>query len=122
LTTVSGNTVSGSQSPRFTPEAAAVGLSALAERIKAVNHDPDVQFHIAKALAFGDFLSDRARVQAPDVGIQLVPREPEGDQAKLTMGQAAGSRFLKQLRGGTSILSIRPYEEWMSSRTHRSLV
>jgi len=34
----------------------------------------------------------------------------------------ARERFLKQLRGRTSILSIRPYEEWMGSRTHRSLV
>jgi hypothetical protein len=122
LTTVSGNTVSGSKSPRFTPEAVAEGLSALAERIKAVNHDQNAPFRIAKAVAFGDFLSDRARVQAPDVGIQLTPREPEGDQPNFTTGQAARSRFLKQLRGRTSILSIRPYEEWMSSRSHRSLI
>jgi hypothetical protein len=122
LTTVSGNSVSGSKSPRFTSEAVAAGLSALAERINAVNHDPDAPFRVTKAVAFGDFLSDRARVQAPDVGIQLTPQESESDRPNFTTGQAARSRFLKQLRGRTSILSIWPYEEWMSSRSHRSLV
>jgi hypothetical protein len=122
LTTTSGNAVSGSKPPRFTPEAVAAGLSALTERIRAINQDPKAEFRITTAIAFGDFLSDRARVQAPDVGIQLGTREPKTDEASSTMGQAARRQFLRQLRGRTSILSVRPYEKWMSSRTHRSLV
>ena len=74
LTTDSGTAVSGSKPPRFTREAVAPALSALGERIRAVNHDPNAPFHIRNAVAFGDFLSGRARVQAPDVGIHLVSR------------------------------------------------
>jgi hypothetical protein len=123
LTTHSGATVSGSKPPRFTPETVAGGLSALAERIKAVNQDPKARFRITKAVGFGDFLSDRARVQAPDVGIQLIPaREHEGDQRDSATGQVTRSQFLRQLRGRTPVIAIRPYEEWMGSRTHRSLV
>ena len=70
LTTDSGTAVSGSKPPRLVAPA----LSALGERIRAVNHDPNAPFHIRNAVAFGDFLSGRARVQAPDVGIHLVSR------------------------------------------------
>ena len=122
LTTGSGNAVSGSKRPRFTPEAVTAGLSALAERINVVNQDRKARFRITRAVALGDFLSNRARVQAPDVGIQLIRREHEGDQRDSATGQVARSQFLKQLRGRTAVIAIRPYEEWMSSRTHRSLV
>ena len=70
--------------------------------MKAANHDPNAPFDIGKAVAFGDFLTDRARVQAPDVGIQLVPRKPETDQAMSATDQAAHRDFLRQLRGRTS--------------------
>jgi hypothetical protein len=119
LTIVSGNSVSGSKSPRFTPEAVAKGLSALAERIKAVNHGPDAPFRIARAVAFGDFLSDRASVQAPDVGIQLIPRKYQRNEGDSAEEQVAHREFLRQLRRRSSILNLRPYKEWMSSRTHR---
>jgi hypothetical protein len=110
-----------SKPPRFTPDAVASALSALAEQIKAVSQEPGTQFRVAKAVAFGDFLSDRGRVQAPDVGVLLVPQEPENDQPSSPTGQAARRQFLGYLRGRTAILSVRPYEEWMSSRTHRRL-
>jgi hypothetical protein len=88
-------------------------LSALAERVKTANQDPDAQFRVAKAVAFSEFLGGRAPVRAPDIGIQLILREPEGDHANLA-AQAARTRFLKQLRGGTAILSLHPYEEYRS--------
>jgi hypothetical protein len=62
--------------PRFTPEAVSAALSGLADRVKAVNQDRGARFRVTKAVAFGDFLSGRARVQAPDVGVELTPRVP----------------------------------------------
>jgi predicted DNA-binding transcriptional regulator YafY len=68
LTTASGDAVSGSRPPRFNVEAVEAALSALAGRIKAADQDASARFRVAKAVAFGDFLSGRARVQAVDVG------------------------------------------------------
>jgi hypothetical protein len=51
LTTVSGDTVSGSRPPRYTPEAVEAALSDLAERIKAANQDASARFRVAKAVA-----------------------------------------------------------------------
>jgi hypothetical protein len=122
LTTAAGDAVSGSKPPRFTPESAEAALSELADGIKGVNQDRDAPFQITAAVAFGDFFSGRARVQAPDVGIQLTPRGPGADDPESAVAQAARRNFLRQLKGKRPILSVRPYEEWMSSRAHRTLV
>jgi hypothetical protein len=121
LTTVSGETVSGSRPPRFTPQVVEAGLSALAGRIKAANQDASAQFHVTKAVAFGGFLAGRVRVQAADIGVQLSPREPASAVAGSAIEKAAQREFLRQLKG-SPILNIRPYDEWMSSRSHRKLV
>ena len=76
LTTVSGDTVSGSRPPRYTSEAVEAALSVLAGRINAANQDANAQFRVTKAVAFGDLLAGRPRVQAADVGVQLKPRGP----------------------------------------------
>jgi hypothetical protein len=122
FTTAAGDAVSGSKPPRYTAESAAAALSELAERIITVNGDEAAPFKIATAVAFGDFLTGRARVQAPDVGIQLTPRRPEADDPASAVAQAARLKFLGQLKERRPTLSVRPYEEWMSSRRHRKLV
>jgi DNA-binding transcriptional regulator YhcF (GntR family) len=122
LTTVAGDTVAGSKPPRFTPEVVETALSALAGRIKAANQDASARFRVTKAVAFGDFLADRARVQAADVGVQLSLRGPASAEAGSAVEKAAEREFLRQLRGKYPILSIRPYEDWMSSRSHRKLL
>jgi hypothetical protein len=121
LTTAAGDDVAGSKPARFTPEAVAGALDALAGRIEAANKNPKAHFRVTKALAFGDFLSGRARVQAPDVGIQLVARDGAPASAGSAINQAAEREFLRQLKGKGALLNVRPYEEWMSSRTHRNL-
>jgi hypothetical protein len=45
--------------------------------LKRVNQDSSAEYKIADAVAFGDFLAGRARVQAADVGIRLEPRNPK---------------------------------------------
>ncbi|MDP9339736.1 MAG: hypothetical protein M3P45_12810, partial [Acidobacteriota bacterium] len=72
FTTGEGQTVSGSKLPHFTIERIKKALAGLRERIAGVRKDFKAPFKIPKAVAFGDFLSERARVQAPDVGIELV--------------------------------------------------
>jgi hypothetical protein len=121
LTTLAGETVSGAKSPRFTPESIEEALAALRSRIKLVNQDSQAPYKITDAVAFGDFLSGPARVQAADVGIQLVGRKSEGGEHS-KKEQLARLAFLKQLRGKTQMLHVRPYQEWMGSRTHRSLL
>lgn len=118
LTTAAGDMVAGSKPPRFTPEAVSAALSDLADRIKAMNQDRSARFRITEAVAFGDFLTGRARVQAPDVGVELTPRDParEGEPGS-AVEEAAKRAVLRQLKGKGTTLNLRAYEDWMSSRT-----
>jgi hypothetical protein len=115
LTTASGETVSGSKPPRFTSESVDGAFSGLSDRIAANNSDRNTDFKITQAVAFGDFLSGRANCQAADVGIALTAREPAS-------GRDPVNYFLKQLRGKSRFLNLRPYEPWMRQRSHRSLL
>jgi hypothetical protein len=54
-------------------------LSTLSERIGAINHDQGSPYAISEAVAFGDFLSDQARVQAVNVGIRLTPEKASAE-------------------------------------------
>jgi hypothetical protein len=115
LTTASGEIVSGSRPPRFTRERVDGAVSELLDRIAANNSDRNAEFKITQAVAFGDFLSGRANCQAADVGIELTPREPAG-------GRDQVNDFLKQLRGKSQFLNIKPFAPWMSKRSHRRLL
>jgi hypothetical protein len=123
MTTPAGESVSGAKSPRFTRESVERAVESLKERIKQVNKDAKAAFRITDALAFGDFLlSARARVQAADVGIALAPRGKEVDELRSALAARAEHQFLKQLRGKTALLHIKPYAVWMSKRSHRNLL
>jgi hypothetical protein len=93
----------------------------LRERIKAVNQDSKSPYKIVEAVAFGDFLEKKARVQAAEVGIRLEPRKMKRGESPAK--QHAGERaFLRQLRQKAATLNLLAYAEWMSARTHRSLL
>jgi len=115
LTTASGENVSGSRPPRFTREGVEGAVSELFDRVAVVNRDRNAAFKISEAVAFGDFLSGRANCQAADVGIKLAPGESANDRDE-------ANNFLKQLRGKSLFLNVRPYEPWMSKRSHRRLL
>jgi hypothetical protein len=119
--TEQGDLVSGAKAPRLTRQSVEQALDALRDRIKAVNEDRNAAYKITQAVAFGDFLNDAARVQAPDVGIRLLPRTDSGTLAS-AKEHAAQLAFLKQLRGKTTLLHIQPYEDWMGSRSHQDLL
>ena len=119
--TEQGELVAGAKSPRFTRQSVEDALAGLRDRIKAVNKDASAAYTISEAVAFGDFLSDAARVQAAEVGIRLQPRKnPESSSS--AKEHAAELDFLKQLRGKTAVLRVIPYEDWMSVRSHVPLL
>src|ERR1700692_2035785 len=121
-TTPAGQTVSGSKLPHYTPERVAAALGGLKERIAAARKDFKSPFKISTAVAFGDILSDRPRVQAPDVGIELVKRKSDAGVRPSATETKARHGFLKQLRGKNTPLNVHPYQEWMSKRSHQKLL
>jgi hypothetical protein len=122
LTTGEGETVSGSKMPHFTRERVEAALSALKQRIAAARKDFKSPFKITAAVAFGDFLGDRPRVQAPDVGIALENRKSKSDTSISATESKARLAFLKQLRGKNAPLNLQLYQEWMSKRSHQKLL
>jgi hypothetical protein len=122
FTTPAGQTVSGSKLPHYTPERVATALAGLKERIATARKDFKSAFKISAAVAFGDFLSDRPRVQAPDVGIELVKRKSDAGARTSATEAKARLAFLKQLRGKNTPLNVQLYQEWMSKRTHQKLL
>jgi len=127
ITTQSGETVSGAKSPRFDRETVEAALTSLKERIQNTNKDRAAKFEITRAVAFGDFLiRDRTRVQAVEVGIELVWRDGETSGEHGGVHSAVQARavelFLRQLRGRSAPLYLKPYSEWMDIRTHQKLL
>lgn len=122
FTTGEGQAVSGSKLPHLTLERVEKALAALKERIGVARKDFKAPFKISKAVAFGDFLRESARVQAADVGIELVKRKADDTQTHSVTENKERLAFLKQLRGKNTPLNVLPYQEWMSQRSHQRLV
>jgi hypothetical protein len=117
VTTISGEVVSGAKPPRFTPETIEAAVSSLRKRIDAVNKDSKSPYRVKRAVAFGDFLNKtKTRVQAADIGILLKLRKANRPDIP------SERTFLKLLRGKTSMLNLKPCEDWMQARTHRKII
>jgi len=117
LTTIAGESVSGSVAPRFQREAVERALDQLGERLRQFNADRNGGLIVTDAVAFGDSLSDRARVQAADVGIAVAPRGEKGAPRI-----APGKQLLANLRAKSPMLHLYPLAGWMMQRTHRGLI
>jgi hypothetical protein len=148
MTTFAGETVSGSKPPRYTRERIEKALADLSTRMEEVNRDVTASYTITQAVAYGDFLGDRTRLQAAEVGVLLEERTPPKrivDQAAKSKGRESGrakrekltpdveptaptkkretqKQFLAKLRGKGGILHISQYEDWMTARSHRDLI
>lgn len=123
MTTPAGESVSGAKEPRFTRESVQQAVAALEERIKRSNQDRKSIFRITQAVAFGDFLlKERPRVQAADVGIGLVKRGEPTAELHSAADAKTERAFLRELRGRTALLSVKPYQEWMRKRSHLDLL
>jgi len=116
LTTAAGEIVSGSKPPRFSRESVEQAISTLRDRIAAISRDRRAEFKIAKAVAFGDFLTGRPICQAAEIGVEL-SRRIRAAQRDSTKER----EFLKQLGRKSRFLYVRRYEKWMDERTHRGL-
>jgi len=122
MTTAAGESVSGAKMPRFGRQNVEEALKSLKGRITDINKDKSSAYKIAKAVAFGDFLlQDRAKVQAADVGVRLLP-PGKVIEPRSASDAKAEARFLKDLRGKMQMLTLRPYADWMSKRLHRKLI
>lgn len=117
-TTDAGALVSGVKPARCTRASIDRALETLAQRIHVVNHDPNSPFIVDEAVAFGDILSDKARLQPANVGIRLTRRKEE---PAIAAAKHVGS-FLRELRGKSALLHVVPFEPWMNHRTHRKLL
>jgi hypothetical protein len=122
MTTLSGEDVSGSKPPRFTCERIEEALTGLRSRIAEISRDSNAPYKITEAVAFGDFLSGRPRVQSAEVGIQLVPRKPGSADVGSAKEHRGRQEFLQRLQGRGGVVHVRPFENWMSARTHRPLL
>lgn len=116
MTTIAGESISGSRPPRFSAERIGDALSALRSRIKSNNMDRTASFRVTEAVAFGDFLLKQSLAQAVDVGI-AVARNSKG-----RISDAAEISFLRSLRGRHPSLHLMPYQPWMSARSHQRLI
>ena len=122
MTAPAGESVSGSKLPRYSRETVERSLASFADHLKRVNQDSSAEYKIADAVAFGDFLAKRARVQAADVGIRLEPRNLTAHHPHWASEHERQKAFLKQLRGRTPLINVHPYADWMGARTHRKLL
>jgi hypothetical protein len=122
-TTDQGRQIAGGKTPRFTSESMEKALGELKKRITLLNSDQGATYRVLRAVAFGDFLSDRVRVQAADVGIELQPRaSTESDKEESVTSRAQEKDLLKRLQGRSTLLRVQQYEPWMSDRSHRDLM
>jgi hypothetical protein len=119
MTSVDGDAVSGAASPRFSVKTVKQALEDLRGRMVAVNKDAKSEFRVGRAVAFGDFLSDRAQVQAADVGIDLARRNARGAKR---ISKADERTFLKTLRAGKQMIRLLRFEPWMLDRAHQRIV
>jgi hypothetical protein len=120
ITTQSGEEVSGAKLPRYTAKRIEDSLKALRERIEEINRDKDSDFKVTQAVAFGDFLRKRSRVQAADVGIALEARGA-GDARPVARTEVQ-RQFLKTLRARVTGLNLLPFRSWMAARSHKPLM
>jgi DNA-binding transcriptional regulator YhcF (GntR family) len=121
MTTIAGEEVSDSKPPRFTRERIEQALSNFRNRIAQVNADKKALYRITRAVAFGDFLSDRVRFQSAEVGIELKLSARSTVDAGSPEDERGRQKFLKQLHGRGTVVRVRAFEEWMSDRTHTEL-
>ena len=120
LTTAAGESISKSKKPQFSQVSVASALDILKDRIEALNRDKRNEFKIAKAVAYGDFLVGRSRVQAADVGVELLRRDPLSGTSEETDEKRRA--FMKDLRRTSRLFSVLTYRSWMSQRSHRNLL
>jgi len=61
------------------------------------------------------------RFQSAEVGVELKLSGRSTITADSPEDERARQKFLKQLQGRGTVVRVRPFEKWMSDRTHKEL-
>ncbi len=116
VTTEQADVVSGAKPPRFTRSSVEKAISALLDRVRAWNAAHRSGINVARVIVFGDYLSDRDRLQAAEIGVEFAHGGEPGAEEHETEQQA-----IKELKARSAMLNLRVLEAWMLGRVHRVL-
>ncbi len=117
VTTEQADIVSGAKSPRFNRSSVESAISALLDRVRAWNAAHPSGMNVARVIVFGDYLSDRNRLQAAEIGVEFAHGGERG-----AAEHEAEQQALKELKGRSAMLNVHLLEAWMLARTHRVLM
>ena len=108
-----GEDVAGARPPRFSPEKVEEALAELRERIKATNQNLKSPYKVVEAVAFGDFLLQKPRVQAAEVGIRLEPRKAKRGEipSETACGGASVPQAATRESGEAEYFALRGVDE-----------
>ena len=120
--TQAGNIVSGGKPARFNRESVLEALNELRRRAEQMNADPASAYRVTDLIAFGDFLSDRAKVQAADVGVGLRPKQPDQADPATAVEHKRKEHVLADLKTKSPMLQLHLVEDQMQKRSHQDLL
>jgi hypothetical protein len=116
IATEQADAVSGAKQPRFVRLAIEKAIAGLLDRVREWNAAHRSGTKVARVVLFGDYLSDRDRLQAAEIGVEFVQGREEGAAEKDAERQA-----IKELKARSAMLNLRVLEPWMVARSHRAL-
>lgn len=73
-------------------------------------------------IAFGDFLDQHPKVQAPDVGVGLSPRHSDQAVPATALEHKREEHVLADLQAKSPRLHLHLIEDWMHKRSHGDLL
>ena len=117
MTTDQADAVSGAKEPRFTRASVDKAVSGLIDRVRAWNAEQRRGTKVARMIVYGDYLSERERVQPAEIAIEF---EHSGDRGAAE--QAVENEAVKGLKARSAMLNTHLLEPWMAGRSHRVLL
>ena len=120
--TASGNAVAGAKPARFKRQSVLDALAELRDRAKQMNADAATSFRVSEIVAYGDFLDEKTKAQAADVGVGLTPKKRDGEEIGTAAEHQREVDVLAALRGKSTMLHLRLIEDWMRRLRHRDVL
>jgi hypothetical protein len=117
VATEQANAVSGAKQPRFVRTAVEKAIAGMLDRVREWNAADRSGTKVARVVVFGDYLSDRERLQAAEIGVEFADGGEEGAAEKDAERQA-----IKELKARSAMLNLHVLEPWMVARSHRVLL
>ena len=117
-TTEQGDVAAGAKPPRVRRATAEKALATVVDRIAAANASGE-ELPIARAITFGQYLSDHDLIQAVDIGIEFTgTTAPQGETAVTHRTREAR---LRELKARSSALAIHEFAPWMERLRHEQI-